>query len=86
MRTTRHTSREAKMWLRKGMQMISAHDTDSDVAIFDKKIEIYPRFLLKYIAVLTTIAGRAGRLRFSKCASGRMRSHLKATSILLIFN
>ena len=47
MRQTRHTSREAKMWLLKGMQMISSHDTESEATIFDAKVEIYPRFLLK---------------------------------------
>jgi hypothetical protein len=46
-RTTRPTSREAKMWLRKGMQTISTYDTESEATIFDKKVEIYPRFLLK---------------------------------------
>lgn len=43
---TRSTSGEGKRWLRKGMKMISIHDTVSERAIFDTKIEIYPRFLL----------------------------------------
>jgi hypothetical protein len=43
---TRRTKREAKMWLRKGMKMVSIHDTESEATIFDKKVEIYPRFLL----------------------------------------
>jgi hypothetical protein len=46
LRRARHTDREAKMWLRKGMMMISLHDTESEETIFDKKVEIYPRFLL----------------------------------------
>ena len=50
MRQTRLTSREAKMWLRKGMQMISTHDKESEETIFDKKVEIYPRFLLTVTA------------------------------------
>ena len=50
MRQTRLTSREAKMWLRKGIQMISTHDKESEGTIFDKKVEIYPRFLLTVTA------------------------------------
>lgn len=45
-RSIRHTASEAKMWLRKGMKMVSIHDTESEATIFDKKVEIYPRFLL----------------------------------------
>jgi hypothetical protein len=46
LRRTRNTDREALMWLRKGMKMVSLHDTEGDETIFDKKVEIYPRFLL----------------------------------------
>lgn len=43
----RRSDSEARMWLRKGMKMISIHDTVSEATIFDKKVEIYPRFLLE---------------------------------------
>ena len=46
LRRTRRTDNEALMWLRKGMKMVSLHDTEGDETIFDKKVEIYPRFLL----------------------------------------
>jgi hypothetical protein len=46
-RQPRRTRSEASMWLRKGMKMVSIHDTESEATIFDKKFEIYPRFLLE---------------------------------------
>jgi len=46
-KVTRSTTREGKMWLRKGMKMVSVHDTLSEAAIIDKKIEIFPRLLLR---------------------------------------
>lgn len=43
----RSTRSEAGMWLRRGLKMVSIHDTLHDETIFDKKIEIFPSFLFQ---------------------------------------
>jgi len=38
------------MWIWKGMKMVSIHDTVREAMIIDKKVDIYPRFLLAEMA------------------------------------